>query len=194
MSEPARRLREGYPIGTPRARYGGGPRLHVRSAETEAAIAERVERLLKRIQERSAIVGMVGLGYVGLPFAVEKAKVGFHVIGIEQNAERADRVNAGESYIPDVKTEELAGLVRSGKLEAMTDFSRVAVMDVVVIAVPTPLTRNLTPDLKYVEHVAKELARHVRPGQLISLESTTYPGTTDEILMPILEASGLQVE
>src|SRR5438105_1003740 len=194
MSEPARRLREGCPIGTPRARYGGGPRLHVRSAETEAEIAERVERLLKRLHDHSAVVGMVGLGYVGLPFAVEKAKVGFHVIGIEQNAERAARVNAGDNYIPDVSDQELSELVRVGRLHAVTDFSRVPEMDVIVIAVPTPLTRNLIPDLQFVENVTRELARRLRPGQLISLESTTFPGTTDEVMLSILETSGLKVE
>jgi nucleotide sugar dehydrogenase len=153
-----------------------------------------VATLLRKIQDRSAVVGMVGLGYVGLPFAVEKAKAGFRVIGIEQNPDRAKRVNAGENYIPDVKDEELSDLVRTGRLEAVTNFARAAEMDVIVIAVPTPLTHNLTPDLQFVENATRELARHARPGQLISLESTTYPGTTDEVMRPILEASGLNVE
>src|SRR5579872_1258635 len=151
------------------ARRDARPRLRLRADEPGAA-------LLSKIQDRSAVVGMVGLGYVGLPFAVEKAKAGFHVIGIEQNAERAKQVNAGENYIPDVKDEELSDLVRTGRLEAVTDFTRAAEMDVVVIAVQTPLTKNLTPDLRFVENVTHELARHARPGQLISLESTTYPG------------------
>ena len=171
----------------PSPRRNGHPRLRLRCDEPGAA-------LLSKIRDRSAVVGMVGLGYVGLPFAVEKAKAGFHVIGIEQNAERAKQVNAGENYIPDVKDEELSDLVRTGRLEAVTNFARVAEMDVIVIAVPTPLTKNLTPDLQYVESVTHELARRARPGQLISLESTTYPGTTDEVMLPILEASGLTVE
>jgi UDP-N-acetyl-D-glucosamine dehydrogenase len=194
MSEPARRLPEGSPLRKPWARPNAGTRFHVHSAETEADIAQRVDRLLKRIHDRSAVVGMVGLGYVGLPFAVEKAKVGFTVIGVEQNAGRAARVNAGENYIPDVNDDELRELVHKGRLRAVSDFSRVAEMDVIVIAVPTPLTRNLIPDLQFVEHVTRELAKRVRPGQLISLESTTYPGTTDEVMLPILEASGLKVE
>lgn len=150
--------------------------------------------LLQRIGDRSAVVGVVGLGYVGLPFAVEKAKVGFRVLGVEQNPRRAEKVNRGENYIRDVKDEELRELVSKGLIRAETDFSRVPEMDVIVICVPTPLTKNLTPDLQYVEHVTKEIALRLRPGQLISLESTTYPGTTEEVMLPILESSGLKVE
>jgi nucleotide sugar dehydrogenase len=166
----------------------------VHDGDVDAEVAARVNQLLKRIQDRIAIVGIVGLGYVGLPFAVEKAKVGFHVIGLDQNAGRVERINAGDNYIPDVKDDELRELVQCGKLEAVCDFSRVPEMDVIVIAVPTPLTKNLSPDLQFVEHVTRELGRTARPGQLICLESTTYPGTTDEVMRPILEQSGLKVE
>lgn len=152
------------------------------------------EALIQEIQERSAIVGVVGLGYVGLPFAVEKAKVGFRVIGIEQNPLRAAKVNRGENYIEDVNDEELKVLVHKGMICAETDFERVPEMDVIVICVPTPLTKNLTPDLQYVERVTQEIAKRLRPGQLVSLESTTYPGTTEEVMLPILETSGLKVE
>jgi nucleotide sugar dehydrogenase len=176
------------------ARRDSRPKFRVRTEEQAGDVAGRVATLLRKIADRSAVVGMVGLGYVGLPFAVEKAKAGFRVIGIEQNTERAKQVNAGENYIPDVKDEELSDLVRTGRLEAVTDFTRAGEMDVIVIAVPTPLTKNLTPDLHYVENVTRELARYARPGQLISLESTTYPGTTDEVMRPILEESGLRVE
>jgi nucleotide sugar dehydrogenase len=187
MAQPAKRL-------TPRQ---DGPakatqlRLHADYAEE---VAQRVATLLHKIEDHSAVVGMVGLGYVGLPFAVEKAKVGYRVIGIEQNFRRAEQLNRGENYIPDVKDDELRDLVGRGRLSAVTDFTHVPDMDVIVIAVPTPLTRNLNPDLRHVEHVTRELARYLRPGQLISLESTTYPGTTDEVMIPILEASGLKVE
>ncbi|WP_279165368.1 nucleotide sugar dehydrogenase [Thermus scotoductus] len=140
------------------------------------------------------MLGVVGLGYVGLPFAVEKAKVGFKVIGVEQNPRRAEKVNRGENYIPDVRDEDLKELVTRGLIQADTDFRRVPEMDVIVIAVPTPLTQNLTPDLQYVVRVTEAIARHLRPGQLISLESTTYPGTTEEVMLPILEATGLKVE
>nr|WP_304188910.1 nucleotide sugar dehydrogenase [Rhodothermus marinus]MBO2492226.1 nucleotide sugar dehydrogenase [Rhodothermus marinus] len=151
--------------------------------------------LLERIRTKEAVVGVVGLGYVGLPFAVEKAKVGYRVIGIEQNPRRAEKINRGENYIRDVRDEELRHLVAEGRIVAETDFGRVPEMDVVVICVPTPLTKNLTPDLQYVERVTHEIGRRLRPGQLISLESTTYPGTTEEVMLPILEGeSGLKVE
>jgi len=153
------------------------------------------ERLCEKIVSKSAVVGVVGLGYVGLPFAVEKAKVGFRVIGIEENPARAEKVNRGENYISDVSDEELRALVESGKLSAEIDFERVPEMDVIVICVPTPLTRNLTPDLQYVEKVTKQIVLRMRRGQLVSLESTTYPGTTEEVILPILQASsGLKVE
>lgn len=150
--------------------------------------------LLEKIRTHTAKVGVVGLGYVGLPFAVEKARVGFSVLGFEQNAQRAESVNAAKNYIPDVEDGMLTELVGDGHLSATTDFSRMAEMDVLVICVPTPLTKNLTPDLRYVESVTRAIAEHLRPGQLVSLESTTYPGTTEEVMRPLLEATGLLVE
>ncbi|MGZ4033107.1 MAG: nucleotide sugar dehydrogenase, partial [Tumebacillaceae bacterium] len=152
------------------------------------------QALLDKIINRTAKVGVVGLGYVGLPFAVEKAKVGYSVIGIEHNEMRASQVNSGESYISDIQSEELRALVEEGSIHAVTGFEDVSLLDAIIICVPTPLTKNLTPDLQYVEHVTREIAHRMRPGQLISLESTTYPGTTDEVMLPILEASGLKVE
>ena len=152
-----------------------------------------LERLKEKIRNHTAIVSVIGLGYVGLPFAVEKAKVGFSVIGIEQNLVRAKKVNQAENYISDVKDEELKQVVESGKLKAFTGFETISSVDTIVICVPTPLTKNLTPNLSYVESVTKEVARRLKPGQLITLESTTYPGTTDELMKPILEEiSGLK--
>ena len=152
------------------------------------------ETLVQKINDHTAVVGVVGLGYVGLPLAVEKAKVGFRVIGVEQNPQRAAKINAGQNYIADVADADLAAVVADGRLSAATDFSRVAEMDVIVVCVPTPLTKNLTPDLRHIENVTGEIAQHLRPGQLVSLESTTYPGTTDEVMLPILEGNGLKVE
>jgi len=154
--------------------------------------SQPLQTLRDKIAARTALIGVVGLGYVGLPFAVEKAKVGFKVIGIEQNPRRAERVNRAENYISDVSDDELRQVVASGHLQAETDFARVAELDVVVICVPTPLTKNLAPDLSYIENVTREIALRLRPGQLITLESTTYPGTTDEVMRPLLERSGLQ--
>jgi UDP-N-acetyl-D-glucosamine dehydrogenase len=150
-------------------------------------------QLKEKIKNHTAIVAVVGLGYVGLPFAVEKAKVGFRVIGIEQNPVRSEKVNNGENYIRDVKDEDLKKVVNNGKFQAVTNFQRVSEADVIVICVPTPLTKNLTPNLSYIESVNAEIANHLRPGQLVTLESTTYPGTTDEVMLPILEqVSGLE--
>ncbi len=175
-------------------KYLGGPHLRILAEHSEADVQKRIGDLLSKIQNKTAVVGVVGMGYVGLPFAVEKGKVGFNVIGIEQNPTRAATINRGENYIPDVKDEELRDLVKSGHLRIVCDYREVTQMDVIVICVPTPLTKNLNPDLQFVESVTRELAQHLRPGQLISLESTTYPGTTQEIMLPILEASGLKVE
>ena len=146
-----------------------------------------------KIKSHQAVVGTIGLGYVGLPFAVEKAKAGFKTIGIEQNPVRARQVNMGDNYISDVKDEDLREMVANGRLVAVTNFDRVSEMDAIVICVPTPLTKNLTPDLSYIKTVTEQIAPYLRPGQLITLESTTYPGTTDDLVRPILEAvSGLK--
>lgn len=153
-----------------------------------------VDALISKFKDRTAIVGVIGLGYVGLPFAVEKAKVGFKVIGVDQNAARAAQINRGENYIGDVDDAELKKLVDKGLISAETDFSSVPHMDAIVIAVPTPLTHNLTPDLSYVQNVTRAIAPYLRKGQLVSLESTTYPGTTEEIMLPALESGGLKVE
>lgn len=149
--------------------------------------------LQEKIRAHTAVVGVVGLGYVGLPFAVEKAKVGYPVVGIEQNPQRAERVNMADNYITDIKDEDLKQVVASGKLRAVLGFEEVPQMDVIVICVPTPLTKNLTPNLSYIESVTHGIAKYLRPGQLVTLESTTYPGTTDEVMRPVLEqVSGLK--
>jgi UDP-N-acetyl-D-glucosamine dehydrogenase len=151
------------------------------------------QKLSERIETHSALVGVVGIGYVGLPLAVEKAKVGFKVIGFDRSDARTTMVNRGENYIEDVVDAELKELVQKGLIEASTDFSRMADCDVIVICVPTPLTTHRDPDVQYIVNVAEKLSEVMRPGQLISLESTTYPGTTEEVLLPILARSGLEV-
>lgn len=151
------------------------------------------ENLIQKFEDRSAVIGVVGLGYVGLPFAVEKAKVGFHVVGIDQNPERAAKISRGENFIKDVDDAELKTLVDQGLIKAVSSFDQIGEMDAIVIAVPTPLNANLAPDLSYVVSVTKSIAPHLRKGQLISLESTTFPGTTEEIMLPILAATGLKV-
>lgn len=149
--------------------------------------------LKEKILAHSATVGVLGMGYVGLPLAVEKGKVGFKVLGFDINSARVARVNAGDNYIGDVKDEELQELTQKGTLEATTDFARLAECDVVVICVPTPLTITRDPDISYIEASAGQIAEHLKPGQLVTLESTTYPGTTEEVILPLLEKNGLRV-
>lgn len=151
------------------------------------------ELLLDKINKNTARIAVVGMGYVGLPLAVCVAKIGFTVYGLDVNQSRVEQVNRGESYINDVSSEELAEQVGAGRVVATSDFSVMNDSDVIVICVPTPLTKNQTPDITYIEATAREIASYIRPGQLITLESTTYPGTTEEVLLPMLSASGLKV-
>ena len=166
------------------------------STVTEAAdaISQSTAAILTdKIKSRRARVGVVGLGYVGLPLAVEYAKAGFDVTGIDLNEQKTQQVNAGISYIGDIKTEELAPLVKAGKLRATTDFSVLLELDTVNIAVPTPLRKTKDPDMSYINAACHEIAQYLHAGLLVILESTTYPGTTDELVLPLLEKSGLKV-
>ncbi|HOJ93436.1 MAG TPA: nucleotide sugar dehydrogenase, partial [Dictyoglomaceae bacterium] len=138
------------------------------------------------------IVSVVGLGYVGLPLALEFAKAGLMVHGIEQNPQKVDMVNRGESYIDDVKSEDLYREVSNGRLKAFTSFNPVKEADAVVICVPTPLTIHKEPDISYIINVTTEIAKYLKKEQLVVLESTTYPKTTEEVVLPILEKSGLK--
>jgi UDP-N-acetyl-D-glucosamine dehydrogenase len=149
------------------------------------------EVLTRKIEDRSARVGVVGLGYVGLPLAVEFAKVGFHVTGIDVQASKVDQINAGVSYIQDIPTETLAPLVKSGHLKATTDFAAVKDLDTINICVPTPLRKTKDPDMSYIVDSCRDIAENAHPGMLVILESTTYPGTTDELVLPMLTKGGL---
>ena len=151
------------------------------------------ERLLAKLEDRSACLGIVGLGYVGLPLALEFAKAGFHVIGYDVSERVAKGLMTGESHIQDVSSEELAAVVKSGHFEATSEESRLREMDAISIAVPTPLAKTRDPDMTYIIAAADAIARNAHPGLLIVLESTTYPGTTRELMQPKLEAAGLTV-
>jgi UDP-N-acetyl-D-glucosamine dehydrogenase len=157
----------------------------------QATLRSSRDQLKEKILHRTAVVGVVGLGYVGLPLAVEKAKVGYRVIGFDYNEVRTNAVNRGESYVGDVRQSDLAFAVERGQIVATTDNTRLRECDVIVICVPTPLTPNRDPDISYIRSVTEQIAAQLRPGQLISLESTTYPGTTEEVVVPILSAGGL---
>ncbi|HWE41327.1 MAG TPA: nucleotide sugar dehydrogenase [Gemmatimonadaceae bacterium] len=151
------------------------------------------DQLLKRISDRSATVAVVGLGYVGLPLAVEFAKAGFNVIGYDVSKRVVDLLMKGESHIQDVPASDIATLVRSGKLVATADESRLKEADTISIAVPTPLAKTRDPDMSYVIAVAEAVQRQAHRGMLVVLESTTYPGTTREVMQPRFESSGLTV-
>src|SRR5882672_2037314 len=147
-----------------------------------------------RIRTRSARVGVIGLGYVGLPLAVEFARAGFTVTGFDVDGSKIAQINAGRSYIPDVTETDLAAEVRAGKLSATTDMSQLGEMDAVDICVPTPLRKTKDPDLSYIVLAVEAVAASLKRGQLVILESTTYPGTTDEVVQPMLEAKGLTAD
>jgi UDP-N-acetyl-D-glucosamine dehydrogenase len=149
---------------------------------------------LERIRTRTARVGVIGLGYVGLPLAVEFARAGFDVTGFDVDASKADQINDGRSYIPDVTKEDLAACVRAEKLRATAEMTALGAMDAIDICVPTPLRKTKDPDLSYVVKAVEAVAATLRRGQLIILESTTYPGTTDEVVQPMLEAKGLEAD
>jgi UDP-N-acetyl-D-glucosamine dehydrogenase len=149
--------------------------------------------LAERLDEGTAVFGVVGLGYVGLPLAVEMAKADRHVIGFEVSAEKVDEVNAGRSYIPDIPTEMLEPVVSAGLLQATADFSRIAECDAVVICVPTPLDKSKEPDVSFMVAATEAIAPYITPDTIVTLESTTYPGTTEEIVQPILERGGHKV-
>lgn len=150
------------------------------------------ETLLQKIADRKIVAGVVGLGYVGLPLAVEKAKAGFRTIGFDVQKEKVDLVNAGHNYIGDVVDSDLKKLVEEGRLSASADFSGLKDVDFVAICVPTPLDAHQQPDISYVRSSAESIAKHLHKGMMVVLESTTYPGTTEELVKPILETSGLK--
>ena len=149
--------------------------------------------LEKKILNRNAVVGVIGMGYVGLPLAVELGREGFQVIGIDIALAKIRLVNSGRSDIDDVKDEDLKPLVKAGKIKATTDFSQLKKSDVVPICVPTPLSKTKDPDVSYILAAVGEVQKYLHPGQLVILESTTYPGTTEELILPMLEETGLEV-
>ncbi|MDR1043962.1 MAG: nucleotide sugar dehydrogenase, partial [Candidatus Adiutrix sp.] len=149
------------------------------------------EKILARVAGRKALVAVVGLGYVGLPLILTFAEAGFKTLGLDVDRRKIENLNSGRSYIAHIPGARLEELVRAGRLEASDDFARAAEADALIICVPTPLSAYREPDLSFVTGTLESLLPHLRPGQLLSLESTTYPGTTDEVLRPPLEKRGL---
>jgi UDP-N-acetyl-D-glucosamine dehydrogenase len=169
--------------------------METRAAAVLQDASEHFETLANKIRNKTARVGVIGLGYVGLPLAVEYGKAGYNVVGIDLLPGKVGSINRGESYVQDVSTQEVADLVAAKKLSATTDFSAVADLDTINICVPTPLRKTKDPDMSYIVSACEEIAKYVHPGMLVILESTTYPGTTDELVRPMLEnaARGLRV-
>jgi UDP-N-acetyl-D-glucosamine dehydrogenase len=149
--------------------------------------------LLELIRSRRAKTGVIGLGYVGLPLAVEFGRAGYTAIGVDLDSRKVNAINEGRSYIDDVPTAHVAELKAANRLRATTDFDVLSEVDTINICVPTPLRKTKDPDMSYIVNSAEEIAKRLRPGQLIILESTTYPGTTDELVLPMLEKGGLKV-
>ena len=152
------------------------------------------EQLQGLIESKSATVGVVGLGYVGLPLIVEFALKGFKGIGFEVDQRKVDEINAGRSYIPDVPRKNVEKTAKDGKLLATTDFGCLAKCDVIIVCVPTPLRKTKDPDMSFILAAGEEIRKYKRPGQLVILESTTYPGTTDEVLQPMFEEKGFKLD
>jgi len=150
-------------------------------------------KLMDKIKKRKAKCAVVGLGYVGLPLAIELAKVGYQVIGIDTDSKKVQAIHKKRSYIDDVKNQDLQQVVRNGKLRATSDYSVLKGVDVVNICVPTPLRKTRDPDISYIVEACNSIVRYLQKNQLIILESTTYPGTTEEAMLPIFEATGLKV-
>ena len=150
-----------------------------------------VDALISRVATRDYRIAVIGLGYVGIPLALAACRADFKVLGVDINPERVEQINRGESFIKHIATTAIEKAVENGSFVATCDFARLIDADAILIAVPTPLTKNRDPDLSFVERTAESIAPHLRPGQLIVLESTTWPGTTDQVVKPILEATGL---
>src|SRR5436305_3658206 len=159
-----------------------------------AGQADNVYALAARFRDRSAKIGVIGLGYVGVPLARPIAERGFTVLGFDLDPVKVRRLNAGESYIRHISSESIAALRKAGRLAATGEVSRLGEADAILLCVPTPLTRQREPDLSFVVSTTESLAPHIRRGQLIVLESTTYPGTTRQVMQPLLERSGLRSE
>ncbi|HTW64765.1 MAG TPA: nucleotide sugar dehydrogenase [Bryobacteraceae bacterium] len=159
----------------------------------QSIAASAVQTLEEKIKSRTARVGVIGLGYVGLPLAMEFARAGFPVTGIDIQQTKVARLNRGESYVQDVASNILAPLVEARKFHATTDFSVISELDTINIAVPTPLRKTKDPDMSYIVSACQEIAKYFGPGKLVMLESTTYPGTTDELVLPMLERPDLKV-
>ena len=152
-----------------------------------------VDRLVKRILQKEITVGIIGMGYVGLPLVLRFCEEGFRILGFDVDSKKVATLKRGRSYLKSIPSSRISKFVRSGHLDVTHDFSRLVEPDCILICVPTPLTEKMEPDLQYIEKTTEAIRDHLRKGQLIVLESTTYPGTTEQLILPRLESTGLRV-
>lgn len=152
-----------------------------------------MNKLISKIKSKEAVVGIVGLGYVGLPLLIRSIEIGYNVIGFDIDKNKIEKLKNGESYIHHISEEKIKKLIDTGRFEGTTDFTKIKTVDIILLCIPTPLGKHNEPDLSYVINTVNSIVPHLRKGQLISLESTTYPGTTEEELMPRLESTGMKV-
>jgi len=154
---------------------------------------KKVDGLIRRIEKKKALIGIIGMGYVGLPLVLRFCEEGFRVLGFDVDSKKVAQLKRGRSYLKSISSSRISQSVRNGLLDVTDDFSRLAKPDCIIICVPTPLTEKMEPDLQYIEKTTKAIRDHLRKGQLIVLESTSYPGTTEELILPQLESTGLKV-
>jgi UDP-N-acetyl-D-glucosamine dehydrogenase len=166
--------------------------LPARASSNRELIEEVMGSFIDRVKDKSAVIGVIGQGYVGLPLALVFSEAGFHVVGFDVDGGKIATLNQGRSYIKHVGSSRVTEAVKSGRFSATDDFDRLRECDAIIICVPTPLGKHREPDNSYIHTTAREIAKRLRPGQLVVLESTTYPGTTEEEVLPILEESGLR--
>lgn len=181
-------LRTVPPLSQPKAAELGHLMMLQKSS---GSLPEAAAELANKLEAREALIGVIGLGYVGLPLSLAFAEAGTRVLGFDIDPEKPKAISSGQTYLRQFRAERIEAAVKAERLSATADMSRLSEPDVIMICVPTPLTRHLTPDLSFVQQTAQAIARCLRKGQLIILESTTYPGTIAEVLQPILESSGL---
>src|SRR4030042_905002 len=152
-----------------------------------------VDQLLQKILKKKVIIAIIGLGYVGLPLVLRFCEEDFRILGFDVDSKKVSTLKKGKSYLKSISSSRISQIIKSGHLDVTDDFSRLGEPDCILICVPTPLTEKMEPDLQYIEKTTEAILQNLRKGQLIVLESTTYPGTTEEMVLPRLESSGLKV-
>src|SRR4030042_2869477 len=152
-----------------------------------------VERIIQKIQKKEMLIGVIGLGYVGLPLVLRFCEVGYKVLGFDVDSKKISSLKQGRSYIKTIPSSQISPFIKNGQFDVTDDFSRLSETDCILICVPTPLTEKKEPDIQYIEKTTDSIRSFLRKGQLIVLESTTYPGTTEELILPQLQSTGLKI-